>query len=354
MIYRTLFLLTFILFVGIQFSDAQENVVPDKDSAYFESTLRQFAHGNNLRRYYYLKKYTRKDSLLNLKVKTEAIDWLGIYRNVIIEKSGECDSIVYVVCHYDKVDGNIFSMVNQLINGNLDIILSNFAFTQGAYDNGTGVVSLLGLLSWINSKSTHYTYRFLFTGMEEYGLRGSRRHISGLKKDDWDRCFYAINIDMVGKKGKDGITASQNVSDRVLLLVADKICADSNYVFKRAMMADGALSDYYFFKGQSFFKDFGMSFMGNFSGAFIPQRSYFTGHKKGIPVINFTDDAQLTAAECFSACSPVSFGEVHSFNDRLKVIDPANLVEYNCFLKDYIMFIDNRKSLKLNSSLIVQ
>ncbi len=351
MISRIVLCLAFILLI-LPSVDGQENCAISKDSAYFDSTLRHFAQGNNLRRYLVVKKYARRDSLKNLTVKTEAIDWLGIYRNVIVEKKGESDSIVYIVCHYDKLDGNIFSMINLLINGYLDIVLSNFYLTQGAYDNGTGVVTSLSLLSWINIQDTHYTYRFLFTGMEEYGLRGARRHVSGVKRSEWNRCFYAINIDMVGKKGTEGITVSQNVSDRVLVLIADKICTDSNYVFNRGMMPDGALSDYYFFRGQSFSKDFGMAFMGNFTGAFIPQRSYFTGHKKGIPIINFTDDAKLTAADCFSACSPVSFGEVHSFYDRYKVIDPNNLADYNGFLRDFIMFIDNRRSIELDISLL--
>jgi hypothetical protein len=152
---------------------------------------------------------------------------------------------------------------------------------------------------------------------------------------------------MVGKKGLNGVTISQNVSNSDLMLIAEKLSADSSYILNNASMPDGALSDYYFFRGQSFSKDFGMSFMGNLTGAFIPQRSYFTGYKKGIPVINFTDDAKLSGADFLSMLSPVAFGEVHSFHDRCSIVDPKNLVEYHNFLKDYILFIDTQRNIRL-------
>jgi hypothetical protein len=350
MIFRIIFSLTLLVFF---FHDAsgQEGLIIKKDSIYFDSTLRQFARFGNMHRYRYVKKYPRREKLINLKVKTEAIDWLGIYRNIIVEKKGECDSIVYIVCHYDKLDGNIFAFINLFLNGYLDIVLTNFALTQGAYDNGTGVVTSLGLLSWMNGQNTHYTYRFLFTGMEEYGLRGARRHVSGMDKSEWEKCFYAINIDMIGEKGLNGVTISQNVSNSALMLIAEKMSADSSYLLNKAFMPDGALSDYYIFMGQSFCKDFGISFMGNLTGAVFPQRSYFTVYKKGIPVINFTDDAKLSQADFLSMLSPVAFGEVHSYRDRFSLVDPKNLVEYHNFLKDYILFIDTQRNLRVSNRL---
>lgn len=349
MISKITLYLSFLLFV--QFSlYGQEKPVVIKDSAYFDSTLRLFARCNNTHRYRFVKKYAQRDSLQNLIVKTEAIDWFGIYRNVIIEKKGECDSIVYVVCHYDKIDGNIITVFNLLVNGNLDILLSNIYLSKGAYDNGTGVATLLSLLSWINSQGTHYTYRFLFTGMEEFGLRGSRRHISGVKKDKWSKCFYAINIDMVGKKGIKGITITQNVSDTNLVKIAEELCNDNKFILLKSKMPVGAYSDYYFFKGQNFGKDFGFSFLVNLTGAFIPQRSYFTRNKKGIPVINFTDEVKVSVSELLSLFSPVAFGEVHSIRDRNKVVDANNLVDYHNFIKKFIMFIDNQKSLELGKT----
>jgi len=339
-----------ILFVIIHPLYGQEKQNDIKDSTYFVNTLKSFTSGNNIRRYKHVKNYPESETLQNLKVKTEAIDWLGIYRNVIVEKKGETDSIVYVVCHYDKIDGNVFSLVNALVNGNLDFLLSNVYLSKGAYDNGTGVITSLGLLSWINSQSTHYTYRFLFAGMEEYGLRGSRRHVSGLKKTEWNKCFYAVNIDMVGKKGVTGITVTQNVSDSNLVKISERLCENKKYKLSKAKIPVGALSDYLSFQGQSFGKDFGISLLVNVTGAFIPQRSYITGVKKAIPIINFTDDAKITISEFLSMYSPVSFGEMHSFRDNPKVVDPNNLVLYHNFLKEFLLSIDKQKSLVLNNN----
>ena len=215
-------------------------------------------------------------------------------------EKGEVDSVVYIVCHYDKIDGNIISLVNLFINGSLDIILSNTFLSQGGYDNGTGVVSSLALMHWINDKPMHYTYRFLFAGMEEYGLRGSRRHVSSLSLKEWSKCVYAINIDMIAGKGINGVTMTEDVSHAVLKNLARHTSARTGIVMQEAQPPGHASSDFHSFKGQSFKKDFAVSFSSNFVGALIPQRSYFTKVKAGIPVINFTDDIRLNVAESFS------------------------------------------------------
>jgi hypothetical protein len=310
------------------------------DSTFFQNRLGSFAKGNNLKRFNYIKKYPKKNSLTNLKVRTQGIDWLGLYRNVIIEKKGNTDSIVYVVCHYDKIDGNIFSFVNLMVNGSLDILFSNTFLTKGAYDNGTGVVTLLSLLEWINSEPTRYTYRFLFVGMEEYGLRGSRRHVSSLSTKEWSKCIYAINIDMIAAKKTRGITVTVDVSDHGLVTTAKQITEKNGNTLTKATLPSGALSDFHSFTGQSFTKDFGVSFMANLVGAFIPQRSYFTKSKEAIPVINFSDDAHFGASDMVSIFSPISFGTVHSLNDRIKRVSANNLVEYSEFLKQFIKSVD--------------
>lgn len=315
------------------------------DSAFFQNRLASFAKGNNLRRFNYVKKYTKRNNLTSLQVKTQGIDWLGLYRNVIVEKKGQTDSIVYVVCHYDKIDGNIFSFVNLLINGSLDVLFSNTFLTKGAYDNGTGVVTLLSLLEWINGQTTRYTYRFLFVGMEEYGLRGSRRHVSSLTLKEWSKCVYAINIDMIAEKKFKGVTVTADVSDYRLVNTAKQISESNGNSLTTAFLPDGALSDFHSFTGQSFTKDFGTSFMANLAGAFIPQRSYFTKRKDAIPVINFSDDTHFGVSDMVSIFSPISFGTVHSLNDRIKRVSANNLVGYSEFLKLFIKSLDESNSI---------
>jgi hypothetical protein len=339
-----LYLLFFVLLTIAPLQRAHSQI-RSADSTYFQNQLASFAKGNNLRRFNFIKKFPKKNNLSNLQVKTQGIDWLGLYRNVIVEKKGRTDSIVYIVCHYDKIDGNIFSFVNLMINGSLDILFSNTFLTKGAYDNGTGVATLLGLLEWIDSRPTYYTYRFLFAGMEEYGLRGSRRHVSSLTSKEWSKCVYAINIDMIAEKKFKGITVTVDVSDYRLVKTAERITERNGQELTKAFLPAGALSDFHSFRGQSFTKDFGISFMANVVGAFIPQRSYFTKGKSAIPVINFSDDTQFGTGDMVSIFSPVSFGTVHSLNDRIKRVSANNLVEYSEFFKHFITSIDEAQSL---------
>lgn len=339
-----LYLLFFVLLTIAPLQRAHSQI-RSADSTYFQNQLASFAKGNNLRRFNFIKKFPKKNNLTNLQVKTQGIDWLGLYRNVIVERKGRTDSIVYIVCHYDKIDGNIFSFVNLMINGSLDILLSNTFLTKGAYDNGTGVATLLGLLEWIDSRPTYYTYRFLFAGMEEYGLRGSRRHVSSLTSKEWSKCVYAINIDMIAEKKFKGITVTVDVSDYRLVKTAERITERNGQELTKALLPAGALSDFHSFRGQSFTKDFGISFMANVVGAFIPQRSYFTKGKSAIPVINFSDDTQFGTGDMVSIFSPVSFGTVHSLNDRIKRVSANNLVEYSEFFKHFITSIDEAQSL---------
>jgi hypothetical protein len=341
-----IFILCFFLYVFLVPMHSQEPTNQSIDSAYFQNTIQKFSKGKNQRRYRFVKKFVKRNNLTNLSVKTEAIDWFGVYRNVIIEKKGDSDSIVYVVCHYDKVDGNIFTLANLMVNGNLDILLSIFNFSKGSYDNGSGVLISLSMLPWINENNTHYTYRFLFAGMEEYGLRGSRRHVAGIEAREWKKCFYTLNIDMVGKKGIKGVTVSENVSSPNLVKVAENVCNQQQIVLNKAQMPEGALSDYYSFQGYSYSKDLGLSLMANLSGAIIPQRSYFGEAKKAIPVINFTDDAKITSSEFIGMFLPLSFGEIHSFRDRPKVVSCNNLVDYHNFIKNYLIYIDFQKNIE--------
>lgn len=312
----------------------------ESDSIFFKSCLTELSKKNNYQRFCKIKKCVKDNNLL---VHTESIDWFGIYKNIVVEKKGKCDSIVYIVCHYDKIDGNIFASLNSFLNGNLDIIFSPFYLSKGAYDNGTGVVTSLGLLNWIKTRTTNYTYRFLFAGMEEYGLRGSRRHVSGLKNEDWKKCVCAINIDMIGGQNMNGISLTKNVSDSVLIAIADSTAYKVGLKIIKCDLPKGALSDYYSFIGQSFKKDIDIAFKSSFIGAVIPQRSYFTKTKKGIPVIDFSDDIKIENSKVMlSYFSPVSFGEIHSYKDNIAVVDYKNINNYQIFFKEFINRFDGR------------
>lgn len=312
------------------------------DSVIYKELLNNFTIGNNQKRVKSIKSFVVNDKLENLSVKTQSIDWFGIYENIIIEKKGKTDSIVYITCHYDKIDGNILYLINTFFNGIFDIGLSNVTLSKGAYDNGSGVIISLMLLRWINNIDTKYTYRFIFTGMEEYGLRGSRRYVSSLKLNDWEKSVYAVNIDMVGHKSSENIVVTENVSDSILVSMVDSICTYNNYNLTKTTLPSGALGDYRSFSGQSFVKDFSTSLMINTFGAFVPQKSYFTKKKKAIPVINFTDKFKLTGSEYLSIFSPISFGKIHSFRDNQKIVEINNLNLYTIVLQKIIVSLEKK------------
>lgn len=311
------------------------------DSFYFSRVLNTFAKGSNHHRYCYLRDSLKAKEDLHISVRTEPIDWFGIYRNVIVDIRGESDSTVYLVAHYDKVDGNVLQLPGLVLLGHTDILASNIYLSNGAYDNGTGVAILLSMIKTMQSRPMHYSYRFLFTGLEEFGLRGSRTHISQLSLADYKKIFYAINIDMVGATAY-AVPITYDVSDSSLVKKAITVCDTNRIAYVKAAKPKGGLSDYYSFKGQSFGKDLRIAYLASIVGILIPQRSYFTQKKAAVPVIDFSDPFTFSAADYASALLPVSFGKVHSFRDNERVIKMGNLVQFHEFLWNYINVIDRK------------
>jgi len=334
---RLFLLITALSSVSLLF--AQNQISDIKDTCFYSTQLHNLSKGGNQKRYNQIKSLI-DTSNNNISITTESVDWLGLYKNVIVEKKGASDSIIYIVSHYDKISNNILTTINTIFNGGADILLSNIYLSDGYYDNGTGVVLNLSILNYLKDKPTKYTYRFLFTAQEEYGLRGIRRHISGLTKEEWKKVFFAINIDMVGSKGNNGISITENVSDSILVYIADSICNANRIISNKYSLPTGALADFYFFKGQSFIKDFSISFMVNILGAFIPQKSYFTLKKDEKPVINLTDNIKFSASEYISPISPIGFGKIHSFRDNQNSIDISNLYTYQIFLIQFFNAIE--------------
>jgi hypothetical protein len=79
------------------------------------------------------------------------------YVNLVAEKRGwrNPDEVIELVAHYDTVLG-----------------------TVGADDNASGVAALLEMARLAADVPTERTIRFLFVGLEEQGLHGSRAHVA--------------------------------------------------------------------------------------------------------------------------------------------------------------------------------
>ena len=96
--------------------------------------------------------------------------------NVIAEIKGRKnpEEVIAITAHYDSV-----------------------SYSKGAYDNGTGVISLLQLFDYFKRNNPIRTLRFIWCGSEEMGLLGSKAYTSMHEDEVKDRVVLNVNIDMV-------------------------------------------------------------------------------------------------------------------------------------------------------------
>ena len=90
-----------------------------------------------------------------------------------IEGTEYKDEIITFTAHYDSV-----------------------AFSKGAYDNGTGVITLLQLFDYYSNHLPKRTLKFIWCGGEEMGLCGSKNYVSE-HESELEKHVLNINVDMV-------------------------------------------------------------------------------------------------------------------------------------------------------------
>ena len=95
-------------------------------------------------------------------------------RNVILDLPGECDEYLVLTAHYDTTS------------------LSN-----GAYDNMSGSVGLLGIAEYFKDHPHKRGLRFIWCGSEERGLLGSKAYCAK-HPDELEKIALCINMDMIG------------------------------------------------------------------------------------------------------------------------------------------------------------
>lgn len=100
-------------------------------------------------------------------------EYTGTSQNVILELPGQMDEHIAFTAHYDSTS------------------LSN-----GAYDNMSGSVGLLGIAEYFAKKPHRYGVRLIWCGSEERGLLGSKAYCE--KEENISRCVLNINLDMIG------------------------------------------------------------------------------------------------------------------------------------------------------------
>ena len=108
------------------------------------------------------------------KILLEQEEFQGESRNVVLELPGEIDEYIVLTAHYDST-----------------------SLSQGAYDNMSGAVGLLGVAERFAKKPHHYGLRFVWCGSEERGLLGSKAYVAA-HEEELKKFALNINLDMIG------------------------------------------------------------------------------------------------------------------------------------------------------------
>ena len=108
------------------------------------------------------------------KIVLKQDEYKGESQNVVMELPGEIDEWIVLTAHYDTT-----------------------SLSQGAYDNMSGCLGLLGIAEAFISKPHRYGLRFVFCGSEERGLLGSKAYVKD-HENELDKMALNINLDMIG------------------------------------------------------------------------------------------------------------------------------------------------------------
>ena len=108
-----------------------------------------------------------------VKIKLSQHEYVGQSRNVILDLPGEISEYIALTAHYDST-----------------------SLSQGAYDNMSGSVGLLGIAEHFAKMPHRHGLRFIWCGSEERGLLGSKAYCAN--EENLKDCVLNINLDMIG------------------------------------------------------------------------------------------------------------------------------------------------------------
>ena len=109
----------------------------------------------------------------NAKIVLKQHEYVGQSRNVVLDLPGETDEYIAFTAHYDST-----------------------SLSQGAYDNMSGSVGILGIAEHFAKNKHRYGMRFIWCGSEERGLLGAKAYCA--KEENLKNCVLNINLDMIG------------------------------------------------------------------------------------------------------------------------------------------------------------
>ena len=107
------------------------------------------------------------------KITLKQEEYVGQSRNVILDIPGQVEEYIAFTAHYDST-----------------------SLSQGAYDNMSGSVGILGLAEYFATHPHRYGVRFIWCGSEERGLLGAKAYCA--REENLEKCVLNINLDMIG------------------------------------------------------------------------------------------------------------------------------------------------------------
>lgn len=108
------------------------------------------------------------------KIVLEQDEYKGNSHNVIVDMPGETDEYIVLTAHYDST-----------------------SLSQGAYDNMSGSVGILGVAEYFTTHPHRYGLRFVWCGSEERGLLGAKAYCEA-NEEALKKVVLNINLDMIG------------------------------------------------------------------------------------------------------------------------------------------------------------
>ncbi len=115
-----------------------------------------------------------RDGCVNAQIILEQEEHTGQSHNVILEMPGETQEYITLTAHYDTT-----------------------SLSQGAYDNMSGAIGLLGIAKSFLDQPHRYGLRFIWCGSEERGLLGAKAYCEKYE-DQLKNTALNINLDMIG------------------------------------------------------------------------------------------------------------------------------------------------------------
>ena len=107
------------------------------------------------------------------KITLKQEEYTGQSHNVVLDMPGQVDEYIAFTAHYDST-----------------------SLSQGAYDNMSGSLGILGIAEHFAAQPHRYGLRFIWCGSEERGLLGSKAYCADEEK--LKNCVLNINLDMIG------------------------------------------------------------------------------------------------------------------------------------------------------------